>query len=547
MKATEQAKKNKPKAVIYSRVSSVTDRQNYDSQTMELKEAKENEFEIIEIFEERISGRTKANTRIKFNRMLECIREHNVKNILVWEVSRLSRRMADSVNIIEDWNTQGINTFIKNHNLNTLHPDGKVNTQTMLNIHMLQAFSEFELETTRSRVIRGLKASKLKGGANGAIQPFGFKNVAKKLVVEEEEKEIVQLIYKMYLEGNGCQKIAQHLNVLEVQTRFAKTFGEKEIKTRTGRIRKGSSYNWTDNTIREIIRNPLYKGERRHKDTVIMLKDLNISPFLTVSDWNIANENMKSKANNNGETRFTNCMKGKLFCGVCGSSIFQHARKNNKDWAYKCLTKRQKYKNPKSEPCTNKGANIDKVNNTVFHLLKTLDKATILNWKTKLQKEYTHFDIESRKAHKQIENLEPEKDRLNTVFMKGRIKEQQYDKEFEALEIKEKALRDILRICAIRSTEILKAYASGVGKELNSDPSKFKEDVERWIKHIKVFTPNIDKYLHMYSNKQDFVIRLDVVLVDGSEHEIIFSSRTNKTLINGKQVEIEKVIDISPL
>ncbi|WP_282015598.1 recombinase family protein [Marinifilum flexuosum] len=546
MKTTNQQTDNKPKAVIYSRVSSLSDRQNYDSQTLELKEAKAMEFDIVGIFEERISGRKELSKRIEFNKMLEFIKENNIKNVLVWEVSRLSRKMQDSVNIIEDWNINGINTYIKNHNLNTLKPDGSIDVQTMLNIHMLQAFSEFELETTRSRVIRGLKASKLKGGANGSIQPYGFKNVDKKLVVEEEEKKIVQLIYKMYLEGNGCQKIAQHLNILEVPTRYAKTFGNKEIKTRTGRVRKGTSYSWTDNTIREIIKNPLYKGERIHKESIIYLSNLGIDPYITVENWEKANEAMKAKANNNGETEFINCMKNKLVCS-CGNTMFQHARKNKRDWAYKCLSKRMKYKNLDTEPCNCKGANIDKVNNSVFYLLINLEKATLKNHHTRLKEEYSKNEFEAMKLIKSLEDLEPEKDRLNVMYQKGRISESDYDKEYNSIDSKIVNGKNRLNTISKRQGTLLYNIRYGSSRELGSDPKAFKTDVEHWVNQIKVSSPDIEPYRESYPNKQDFIIRLDVVLMDGSNHEIIFSSRTNTALINGKKVEVEKAINIMPL
>lgn len=76
------------KAAIYSRVS--TEDQDFSKQTNELKDyAKKENIEVVYIFEEKESGFN--NDRPEFEKVRQLTKD-DVDIILVWELSRLSRR-----------------------------------------------------------------------------------------------------------------------------------------------------------------------------------------------------------------------------------------------------------------------------------------------------------------------------------------------------------------------------------------------------------------------------------------------------------------------
>lgn len=107
------------KAVIYSRVSTVE--QDNERQIQELKEyASYKKMKVLKIFEEKVSGATKGADRLEFKAMLSFIDKNNIDTILVWELSRLGRRMVDVMNTIESFSDRGVNIYIKKENINTL-------------------------------------------------------------------------------------------------------------------------------------------------------------------------------------------------------------------------------------------------------------------------------------------------------------------------------------------------------------------------------------------------------------------------------------------
>ena len=80
------------KAVIFSRVSSEGNRQDNQRQINELKEyAQKMGYDIVKVYEEKVSGFKKNEDREVFSRMLEEVGELDVDKVLVWELSRIGR------------------------------------------------------------------------------------------------------------------------------------------------------------------------------------------------------------------------------------------------------------------------------------------------------------------------------------------------------------------------------------------------------------------------------------------------------------------------
>lgn len=72
------------KAVIYARVSSISDRQNTDRQVVDLtRYAEYSEHNIIEIFEEKISGGKRNVDRPVLTECLNYCKDNNIDVLLV--------------------------------------------------------------------------------------------------------------------------------------------------------------------------------------------------------------------------------------------------------------------------------------------------------------------------------------------------------------------------------------------------------------------------------------------------------------------------------
>ncbi len=155
-------------AVIYSRVSSVGTRQDTERQTNELTEyAARMGYNLVRIYEEKISGFKKLEDRPVLSEMLNDITKLRIDKVLTWELSRIGRNVIQGLSFIEELNSRKVSLFIKNYNLETLYEDKSINPLTMFMVQILASVAAMEAETTKSRFQSGYRNYINNGGKVG--------------------------------------------------------------------------------------------------------------------------------------------------------------------------------------------------------------------------------------------------------------------------------------------------------------------------------------------------------------------------------------------
>ena len=181
------------KVVIYSRVS--TSGQDFTRQTEELKEYSEKmRFDVLGVFEEKVSGGKKNEERPKLMEMIEFIKENQVDKVLCWELSRLGRNTIEVLQTIKLLSENKISLFIKNYNIETLDDKGEVNPMSQFMIQILTSVSEMERTTIRQRMKSGYDQYRKRGGKVG--RKDGYKKNTSQLL--EEHKDVVKLLKQGY-------------------------------------------------------------------------------------------------------------------------------------------------------------------------------------------------------------------------------------------------------------------------------------------------------------------------------------------------------------
>lgn len=166
---------NKDKAVIYARVSTA-DQEN-SRQIAELQQyAKAMNYEIVEIYQEKISGAKLAADRPAMDAMLQAIEQKEIKHVLVWDLSRFSRNTKDALDVIEQLNNCCCSLTIKGLNINTLDKDCKPDPMATMFLQILLAVYEMERKSIRSRMKSGYDHYLNNGGkvgrAAGYVKPI---------------------------------------------------------------------------------------------------------------------------------------------------------------------------------------------------------------------------------------------------------------------------------------------------------------------------------------------------------------------------------------
>ena len=202
----------KANAVIYARVSSVSDRQDTARQIQDLtRYANAQEIEVVSIFEEHISGAKKNEEGQVLTDCLEYCTANPVNYLLLSELSRLGRSTLQVLRSLEILHEAKVSVYIQNLGLYTLQKDGKVNPIVSILITILAEMSNIERSNIVYRLNSGRANYIAKGGKLG--RKVGSTKTEEKK--REEYKEVIQLLKKGYSIRNVAK--LQGLGISTVQ------------------------------------------------------------------------------------------------------------------------------------------------------------------------------------------------------------------------------------------------------------------------------------------------------------------------------------------
>ena len=207
--------KNKT-AVIYARVSSNNDRQDTSRQIKDLENyAKLQNIEIVNVYEEHISGAKKIEERQILGECLEYCKRESVNFLLLSELSRLGRSTLQVLRSLEMLHESKVSVYIQNLGLYTLQPNGEVNPITSIMVTVLAEMANIERSNIQYRLNSG-RANYISNGGKLGRKTGSIKTEEKK---REEYKETIILLKKRYsvrniakLQGIGISTVQRIKN-----------------------------------------------------------------------------------------------------------------------------------------------------------------------------------------------------------------------------------------------------------------------------------------------------------------------------------------------
>jgi len=177
------------RVIIFSRVS--TSIQDNQRQIDELKEySQKMNFDVIRVFEEKISGGKKNEERPILMEMIQFVKDNQIDKVLCWEMSRIGRNTIEVLKTIELLNENHISLFIKNYNIETLNEKCEVNPLTQFLLQILISISQMERSQIRQRIKSGYDNFRKKGGKVG--RKIGFTKDKETLL--NQHKDVVKYL-----------------------------------------------------------------------------------------------------------------------------------------------------------------------------------------------------------------------------------------------------------------------------------------------------------------------------------------------------------------
>lgn len=273
------------KIICLLRVS--TNMQETVAQRTEIERyAKEHNIFIDEFIEEDgVSGfKTRLENRKGLMKIKEMAENEEIDTLIVFNSDRIGRRMemAGFVSFLDECGVKILSVT-----------EGYLNqgedTDDLLNAIKFWN-SNYESKKTSKRVKAGKRAKALKGEFLGGVPNFGYKLGNKRLVIDEEESKVVQLLFDTYIKYGTSA-------VLEL-------FAEKGIKKR--------GQEWTNTKVNKTLKNTIYRGQKQLNNGIELPHDESLR---IVSDkvFNKAQQLMKARSSSrNSEKKFTNLTEALL-------------------------------------------------------------------------------------------------------------------------------------------------------------------------------------------------------------------------------------------
>ena len=189
-------------AVIYSRVSSLGERQSNERQIEDLKIlAKQKNYTIEKIYEEKISGAKKNVERPILTECLEYCISQNVKILLLSELSRLGRDVDEVLKNVMSCKENKQNVYFQKENLSIFDDSGKEHPFLTIFIAILGTVAQMERENIKFRLDSGRELYKRGGGKLG--RKTGYRKS------KEEKAEQYAGVIKLLKRGYPVRNIAK--------------------------------------------------------------------------------------------------------------------------------------------------------------------------------------------------------------------------------------------------------------------------------------------------------------------------------------------------
>lgn len=278
------------------------------------------------------------------------------------------------------------------------------NVQRITNIlrFFMATLAELESERIGENVARGKMTAAQKGKWQGGRSPLGYDVVDGTLMINPQEKRIVEIIFEKRAQGVSMQKIADMLN-------------EQGYKSKLDRLFKTTG-------IREILTNPCYKGTihynrsssrgangfNRHlyKDDEFVVKN-DCPAIISEEVWQSVQPKSENKKRTSKSTRYL--LSGKVVCKQCGAVMHSNPRNNHKKLyiSFYCPN------NKEHKTCATKEIDMFRLENFVLQSL-----CNELFSKEFIQKFSEEFSSLNKKKKSELSELKVKCDRIDKRCMK---------------------------------------------------------------------------------------------------------------------------------
>ena len=341
-----EERKKRLRVAAYCRVSTEKDLQAASLQSQVIHYESEirshPDWDFVGVYYDTKSG-LRVENRKSFNEMIEKCELGEIDLILVKSISRFGRNVYDGLINLRYLKSLGVDVWIEMNGM-------KLSTSRDSDFAIMLTVAQSESEAKSGNIKFGIQHG-FKTGESKIYDRicYGYSRDGNgKLIINEYEAAIVNLIFEMYLTGYSLSGISKELE-------------SAKIKSPTGKAR------WSSETISKLLSNEKLTGEVRGQKTYVKnfldgkqvnndgqkvkyLVENHHEPIITKSMFKRVQQEKKSRSNVSivknktvrKKNRYSNdLLSGKIFCGECGASYRRRTRqtKNGNELFWRCANR----------------------------------------------------------------------------------------------------------------------------------------------------------------------------------------------------------------
>ena len=298
----------------------------------------------LTFYEDRDRSGYTFEQRENYQSMRRKLVSREIDILIVKDFSRFARRNSRGLVELEDLRDAGVRIISIGDNIDFPNDDDWLKIQFQFLINEMPV-------TDTSKKVRSVVRRRQEDGKWICAAPYGYiVNKHQAFEIVPTEAEIVRQIFKLYIDGWGYKKIANHLTDEGIPT---PRMAERERMEAAGdEYKREVKSVWSIVTVQTILDNDFYIGTfRQGKYT---RKKINGADLKQDADAHFVFENhhqaiidyrtfstvralreQRTTSNYRGVKKNDNVYSGFLECGDCGSPMFAMSRLDIKD-AYRC-------------------------------------------------------------------------------------------------------------------------------------------------------------------------------------------------------------------
>lgn len=468
------------KAALYARYSSDNQRsESIDAQLRAMQNyCQQNHILIVETYIDEAKSAT-TDHRPSFQKMIVDSKYHQFNIILVHKLDRFARNRYDSAVYKRELKKNGVSVYSVLENLDD-------SPESIMMESVLEGMSEYYSQNLAREVMKGMRETALQCKHTGGKPPLGYDlNTDGKLIINQGEAEVVQQIFKMYLDNYSYSKMAEVLNKKGYRTKTGSLFRKNSFYSILRQEKYTGVYIWNRASAKQ-------NGMRNNHKSKALKDQVRIQggcpSIISRSDFEEVQKKMQERAHGKAESKARRYYmlggKGFLQCGICEKSMTGTVRKSHgKTYiTYQCPSH-------KAKQCETKEVRADRLNLIVAQQLAKFffREDRLKDWEDLLRSDIRD-DPENKSLKNRIKGIDKKMENIlqNLEDVVSKALTQRLDELAQKKEELESKLRKMTNVpTRITKDDMKKLKAGFIQLLMNEDLPEVRQFLKNTIKKLQ--------------------------------------------------------------